>query len=472
MVSDKCEDEDEAEAKVEPHPSISLPEMVLASSLTSLPHAVQSNTEQMRKTARDSSHCDDVDKGWAWVVMAAGSLSIFLTNGMSYSVGVMYLPMLETFKEGEATTSMVGSVFMGLSMLTGVFASILCDKFDCRKTCILGGFLFAAGMTCSTFGTSCTYLVITFGIIAGTGMTFAYTSVHICVSHYFNRRRPFALSALHTGGSIGQIVFGPLTHVFIDIYTWRGACLLLGAISLHLVVAGALLRPHRNEYLHKERKRASILDFGLFKNIPFDLFLATVLFMCVAFGMVYLHFPAYSVYNGTSEHMAAMLLSVIGITSMCLKLLVGGAMSHDSVDIWTVFTICNTITGLLTVFSPAFMKGFSGQLAFAVLFGMYTAPFVICTNSLAALYAETSQLGFAMGLLAFASGIGLFVGPVIAGVVYGRTASYAPAVQLAGSCLLANTVLMFLAAIFSQLRASKKDLQSPESNMDAEDEQT
>ncbi|XP_023931675.1 monocarboxylate transporter 14-like, partial [Lingula anatina] len=140
--------------------------MVLASSLTSLPHAVQSNTEQMRKTARDSSHCDDVDKGWAWVVMAAGSLSIFLTNGMSYSVGVMYLPMLETFKEGEAITSMVGSVFMGLSMLTGVFASILCDKFDCRKTCILGGFLFAVGMTCSTFGTSCTYLVITFGIIA------------------------------------------------------------------------------------------------------------------------------------------------------------------------------------------------------------------------------------------------------------------------------------------------------------------
>ncbi|XP_013389621.1 monocarboxylate transporter 13 [Lingula anatina] len=431
------------------NPAQSLPNLVLAQSIQSLPLSLLPADDKLESdtSLKSQQLCDHVDKGWAWVTMVAGSASLFIINGFTYSVGVFYLPMLEAFNEGETITSMVGSIFMGLAMIAGVFASILCDKLDCRRGCIIGGFVAAIGLGASFFATNCTYLILTFGIIAGSGLTFCYTSVHISVSHYFNRRRPFAIAVMQTGGSLGQVIWGPVFHLFIDLYTWRGACLLMSAISLHLVVVGALLRPHAQEFQHKKHKSDALFDFKIFKNIAFDLFILNVIFMCITLGMIFVHYPAYAVYSGTSEHTAATLLSAIGFTSMSLKLLLGGALSHPDVDIWTLFTMCQTIVGITTLFCPLFMGSYSGQMAYAVLFGTYSTPFFIGATALTVQYVDVSQLGFAMGILSFAYGIGLFTGPVVAGFMYSLLNSYKVAVQLAGCCLLVNTGIMFLVTI-------------------------
>ena len=42
---------------------------------------------------------------------------------------------------------------------------------------------------------------------------------------------------------LGMFVWPPLTRYLIDEYSWRGATMILGAISLNGVVCAALLRP-------------------------------------------------------------------------------------------------------------------------------------------------------------------------------------------------------------------------------------
>ena len=44
------------------------------------------------------------------------------------------------------------------------------------------------------------------------------------------------------GSPLGLIVVAPLMQLFLDTYGWRAVFLLMGGISLHLVVLGALLR--------------------------------------------------------------------------------------------------------------------------------------------------------------------------------------------------------------------------------------
>ncbi len=44
-----------------------------------------------------------------------------------------------------------------------------------------------------------------------------------------------------TGFSFGMIVYAPVIQLFLETYGWRGAMLLIGGNSLHVVVRGALL---------------------------------------------------------------------------------------------------------------------------------------------------------------------------------------------------------------------------------------
>ncbi|NXD89103.1 MOT13 protein, partial [Halcyon senegalensis] len=46
-----------------------------------------------------------------------------------------------------------------------------------------------------------------------------------------------------SGASVSGLALGPLLPHLLDTYGWRGALLLLAAISFNLVAAGALLRP-------------------------------------------------------------------------------------------------------------------------------------------------------------------------------------------------------------------------------------
>ncbi|NWI46034.1 MOT11 protein, partial [Picathartes gymnocephalus] len=48
-----------------------------------------------------------------------------------------------------------------------------------------------------------------------------------------------------SGASVSGLALTPLVQLALDSYGWRGALLLLSAVSLHLVATAALLRPPR-----------------------------------------------------------------------------------------------------------------------------------------------------------------------------------------------------------------------------------
>ena len=45
------------------------------------------------------------------------------------------------------------------------------------------------------------------------------------------------------GSGIGTFVFAPLTQLLIDLYTWRGAVLIIGALMFNVIACGLLFRP-------------------------------------------------------------------------------------------------------------------------------------------------------------------------------------------------------------------------------------
>ncbi|XP_071484309.1 monocarboxylate transporter 12-like [Diadema antillarum] len=135
------------------------------------------------------------DGGWAWVVVLGSMLIFVLRQGMSKCPGV-FLPILcVEFDAGEAEVGTISSLFMTAGDFTGV----------------------------------------------GFGM--AYVSSVAIIPQYFDKYYGIANGIAYSGSGLGIVIIPPLFQIFVDIYGWRGAFLLLGGLCLHSIVCAMLFKP-------------------------------------------------------------------------------------------------------------------------------------------------------------------------------------------------------------------------------------
>lgn len=63
------------------------------------------------------------------------------------------------------------------------------------------------------------------------------------VGCYFHQKKALAYGIAMSGSGIGTFVLAPVVQLLIEMYSWRGALLVLSAFVANLCVCGALLRP-------------------------------------------------------------------------------------------------------------------------------------------------------------------------------------------------------------------------------------
>ena len=59
------------------------------------------------------------DGGWGWAVTMATFTTNCLLDGVKFSSGVMFIDLLDTFNESKSKTSLVISIQLGASLLSG-----------------------------------------------------------------------------------------------------------------------------------------------------------------------------------------------------------------------------------------------------------------------------------------------------------------------------------------------------------------
>lgn len=182
------------------------------------------------------------DGGWGWVVVFAAFMVNLIADGITFSFGVIFVEFLHYFGEGKSKTAWIGSLFMAIPLLSGPVASFLTDRYGCRKVTIAGAILAAAGFIISSFINTVELLFLTFGILAGFGLSLCYVAAVVIVAYYFEKRRSFATGLSVCGSGIGTFVFAPLTQFLLAEYGWRGTTLILSGLFLNLCVCGMLMR--------------------------------------------------------------------------------------------------------------------------------------------------------------------------------------------------------------------------------------
>lgn len=94
-------------------------------------------------------------------------------------------------------------------------------------------------------------------LITGFGFGLIYLPAIVSVTCYFEKKRSFATGIAVCGSGIGTFIFAPLTEALVSTYSWRGALLVITAITLNCVIFGALFRPLETSRPRRMNKASS-----------------------------------------------------------------------------------------------------------------------------------------------------------------------------------------------------------------------
>lgn len=77
----------------------------------------------------------------------------------------------------------------------------------------------------------------------GLGWGLVFTPMVATVMANFTRRRALAVGLGFSSIGLSSFAFNPLFQLLVETYTWRGALLILGGLSLNIMACGALILP-------------------------------------------------------------------------------------------------------------------------------------------------------------------------------------------------------------------------------------
>ncbi|XP_077980110.1 monocarboxylate transporter 13-like [Glandiceps talaboti] len=434
------------------------------------------------------------DGGWGWLIVVAHFISVFLHQGMSSTMPVIYVELLNYFGQGAAATSWILALRRASGYCTAPLTSILCKKFGFRGVAMAGGVLSAVSFLVSSFATSIVYLCFSCGLVAGFSLSLSAFPTSISLGRFFKKRYALANGIAVTASGIGGFAMPILCQHLINYYGWRGTLIVISALSANFCVAASLLRPlhlksdvdltearseappnirectelseneiHQMEETSDRMRRSNLKEkaskimcffIPVFKARP----VAVLLMMyCFAYGfglnIILGHYVDNAVKNRTGEEDAAFLVSIIGILT-CVSCLVTGIVSScANADVGIVNSHCFGVAvfGVVSVFIP-FASSFESLVGISVTIGLSRGIFSALDEVMIKQVVGESTFTEGMGISTMFVGIGALLGPPFSGYLYDYTGSYNTSFHCAGLVLICGSSLLPLAWLYTKIK--------------------
>jgi len=264
-----------------------------------------------------------------------------------------------------------------------------------------------------------------------------------------------------SGGGVGAIAVAPLAAFLISTYDWRTAFIVLGVVAWVAMAAPSFFlrkdprdmglfpdgdkSPLSGAARPRENSRVRTEDLTLGQALKMSQFWsigAIWVLLSLSLHMAFVHLVPYAVAKGFSPMDAAFILSIIGLTNIAGRLVIGRL--SDAMDRKTLGTACAFIQ--FGAFLFLLVAGSLWKLyGFAVVFGFLWGGTSIIVTTLIGDIFGVSSLGTIMGMMNSGWSLGAAAGPIIGGILFDWTGRYLAAFAAgAGSILAAAVLLAFM----------------------------
>ncbi|XP_070539655.1 monocarboxylate transporter 13-like [Ptychodera flava] len=182
------------------------------------------------------------DGGFGWVVVTAAHIAYLLSHGSLTSFGPYIVRLKDYFDEGAGAIGGISGIALFVTFFTGSVSSGLMSRFGCRAVIFVGGVMSTIGLAVSSFVPEAHYLYLTYGLITAFGYSLVVTPVMSLPAKYFRRHYALANGIVFAGVAVAWISLPSLSQLMIQTYGWRGAMLLLSALTANICVCGVILK--------------------------------------------------------------------------------------------------------------------------------------------------------------------------------------------------------------------------------------
>lgn len=133
-------------------------------------------------------------------------------------------------------------------------------KYSYRTVTFLGGACAAGGMILSFWTQSIHFLYFTYGILVGCGAGLSFPPTVYIVTNYFVKLRGIANGICISGSAFGSILLPPLLRFLLVTFGYRGACLIMGGITLNVFVAALFYDPVEKHMKKVDKEERALVE--------------------------------------------------------------------------------------------------------------------------------------------------------------------------------------------------------------------
>jgi len=384
------------------------------------------------------------------IVLVSG-FATFIIFGIRLSFAVFFAEFVAV--EGWSNEAAAG--IFSMSMLVFAFGStpagILLDRFGPRLVFTGGVLLLAAGLFLSSLANTVTQLIITYGLVGGSGLAIiGLGPVAANIAAWVPPSgRGRAIGTAFAGTGLGSLLFVPLCVWLIEWLGWRGAYVVLGLICL-LVLAPLLilvLRKPPKAKLGAQSIRLSDNWRLLSRNPLFWILMLVSLNALGPLRSLTVHQVAYIESLGISRQIAATYVGLAGFLTAAT--FIGWGLISDRYGRAVAF-IVGAICLMGAVGILLLLKGTPQVwllIFYAVLLALGEGTRSSQTTAIASDIFQDNGLGLVNGMTGAMFGLGAAFGPWVVGRLRDSTGSYVPGLMVVLVMILLSIMgFAFLAA--------------------------
>ncbi len=373
-----------------------------------------------------------IDSPYAW-----GRLAVSMLLGTLGSVGfwgvVVVLPAVQAeFSVDRADASVPYTLTMAGFAAGNVLIGRYVDRVGIVLPIVVTAFGLGLGFVGAAYSGALWQFALMQGVLIGVGTAATFGPLIADVSHWFRRRRGFAVAIAASGNYVGGAIWPLAMQALMDSFGWRTTYIVVGFVCIACMVplALALKRPAPKEdpettaaalAAHAPRAAAGARTVP-FSNGTLMLLLSIAgIACCVAMSMPQVHIVAYCRDLGYGVARGADMLALMLAGGVVSRIASGFVADH----IGGVKTLLlgSVLQGLALLFYLPF-DGLMSLYVISLMFGLAQGGIVPSYAIIVREYMPARIAAERVGVLIMMTLVGMAFGGWVSGWIYDVTGSY------------------------------------------------